>query len=731
MIDVPSSTIDAAFRLRLEQLVQSVAHSAECVAAAFYFSSANGGADLALGVGAGFASSIRPNHHVALSKAIAASNRQLVIVDDTLAGDFPVPLTILPDWLGQPTRFFAAVRVSDAEHRPIGLLVLADHKPRPGLSTAKTYVLQAQAAQLAETLAFQALRRRGEFVKPVVVERLRLLESVVVNAKDAILITEAEPTSLPGPRIVYCNAAFTRTTGYAEEEIIGKTPRILQGEHTDPQSRALIRSSLAQWKPVEIEMLNYKKDGEPFWVELSIVPVADDSGWYTHWVSVQRDVTERKSAEEIRTRVRVAEAGNASLQTLANELRCALEAAEAANVAKSQFLANMSHEIRTPLNGVLGMTQALWMDELTPAQRERVAIIRDSGKALLAVLNDVLDLSKIEAGHLELELIEFDLAEVARGVCAAYTEAANRNGVSFGLTLADEVRGRWRGDSVRIRQILYNLVSNALKFTAQGEVQVHLDRTPQGALRMRVRDTGIGMAADKLPALFSKFYQTDSSNTRRFGGTGLGLAICRQLCDLMGGSITAESVEGEGSTFCVVLPIEQVDAGSQLLEPTPSSAESAGQAAFAKVRSDLRVLAAEDNASNQLVLRALLQAFDITPTVVGNGKLAVEACQRESFDLVLMDVQMPEMDGVAATALIRAWETQRGLARTPIIALSANAMSHQVREYLATGMDGHISKPINVDQLAETLLRFGTDIEEVGENVNEETEAAANMRKLA
>ncbi|MHB8286633.1 MAG: ATP-binding response regulator, partial [Caulobacteraceae bacterium] len=225
-------------------------------------------------------------------------------------------------------------------------------------------------------------------------------------------------------------------------------------------------------------------------------------------------------------------------------------------------------------------------------------------------------------------------------------------------------------------------------------------------LRIRVRDTGIGVAPDKLAHLFSKFYQTDSSNTRRFGGTGLGLAICRELCDLMGGSITAESVEGEGSTFSVILPIKQirqkaaVDAFS-----TPGS--TVGDPAFAEVISTsnlaLEILVAEDNLSNQLVLRALLQAFDITPTIVGNGALAVQACEAKRYDLVLMDIQMPEMDGVTATRLIRAAEARNDLPRTPIIALSANAMSHQIREYLAADMDGHIPKPIDITQLAALI----------------------------
>jgi len=476
---------------------------------------------------------------------------------------------------------------------------------------------------------------------------------------------------------------------------------MLQGRNTDPESRAKIRAALAEWKPIEIELLNYKKNGDPFWVELSICPVADSTGWYTHWISVQRDVTERKAAEAIRLRAESAEAGNQRLQAMAEDLRGALDSAEEANRSKSQFLANMSHEIRTPLNGVLGMTQALWADNLTPAQRERVSIIRDSGRALLAVLNDLLDLSKIEAGHLELELIEFNIEEVAIGIGSVYTEMANRKGISFSVSLDENARGIWLGDSIRVRQILYNLVSNALKFTSRGDVRVRLETTDGGQLRISVIDTGVGIPVDKIGKLFTNFYQTDSSNTRRFGGTGLGLAICRQLCELMGGSINVESREGEGSTFQVTLPLKRVNERDCALNPDdPNQVE--GDYNFIDV-SELRVLAAEDNRSNQLVLRALMQAFNILPVIVDDGLEAVGAATSQDFDIILMDIQMPTMDGITATAAIRAWEAERSRSRTPIIALSANAMTHQIQTYLAAGMDGHVAKPIDIGRLAEVL----------------------------
>ncbi|MHB8285617.1 MAG: ATP-binding protein [Caulobacteraceae bacterium] len=401
----------------------------------------------------------------------------------------------------------------------------------------------------------------------------------------------------------------------------------------------------------------------------------------------------------------LSELGNseANRQILLADLRSALDSAEAANIAKSQFLANMSHEIRTPLNGVLGMTQALAMGELNASQRERVGIIRECGQSLLAVLNDILDLSKIEAGKFELEISDFDLGEVAHAVRAAFTDISNRAGLSFGLAIEDGVEGVWRGDSVRLRQILYNLVSNAVKFTEEGEVRLTISRGDAGEVLFSVFDTGMGMTDDQLSRLFAKFYQTDSSNTRRFGGTGLGLAICRELSELMGGSISARSTPGEGSTFTLMLPLEYLGPSIPQSRDLPATALGHPQWEDASPGSQLRVLAAEDNPANQLVLRALLQAFDITPTIVSNGRMAVDAWEIEEFDLILMDIQMPEMDGVRATKLIRGAEVASGRLRTPIIALSANAMTHQVREYLAAGMDGHVAKPIEIAKLQEML----------------------------
>jgi len=371
--------------------------------------------------------------------------------------------------------------------------------------------------------------------------------------------------------------------------------------------------------------------------------------------------------------------------------RAARASAEAANHAKSQFLANMSHEIRTPLNGVLGMAQAMEHDALTDLQRERLDVIRKSGDMLLAILNDILDLSKIEAGKLELEQASFDLEDLARGAHAAFTAIANRKGLSFSLTVEGSAAGAYLGDSTRVRQILYNLVSNALKFTETGEVRVRIFGQPRG-FGMTITDTGVGIEPDRVAHLFQKFEQADASTTRKFGGTGLGLSICRELAHLMGGAITMESVIGRGSVFTVTLPLDR-------------SAEAGALAAIASApeaelgERTLRVLAAEDNPVNQMVLKTLLHQAGVHPLLVGDGQAALAAWEAGDWDLILMDMQMPVMDGLDATRAIRAREAVTGRMRTPIIALTANVMSHQIATYIEAGMDRFVGKPIEVGEL--------------------------------
>ena len=313
------------------------------------------------------------------------------------------------------------------------------------------------------------------------------------------------------------------------------------------------------------------------------------------------------------------------LQKAMGDLTEAKEAAEEANVMKSQFLANMSHEIRTPLNGVLGMAVVMGLNSLDKAQRQRLEIVQESGQALLAILNDLLDISKIEAGQLELEAAPFDVAELTAGVCSAFASLANKKGLSFTFEASEAARGRWLGDSARIRQILYNLTSNALKFTEQGGVRIIIDAVEGDGgkkLKASVVDTGIGIPSLVLPKLFRNFVQADASITRRFGGTGLGLSICRHMAELMGGTIEVQSQPGEGTRFDVVLPLPWLGP-SHCQSPPPALPEHPGRAG-AGALAGLQILAAEDNPTNQLVLRALLHAMGAEPVIVENGRQAVD-----------------------------------------------------------------------------------------------------------
>jgi PAS domain S-box-containing protein len=419
-------------------------------------------------------------------------------------------------------------------------------------------------------------------------------------------------------------------------------------------------------------------DDKEVWAAGSVRLIHNDEGQPIRLIGALQNVTERKRGEQA--------------------LVQAKEEAEAATRAKSAFLATMSHEIRTPLNGVLGMAQAMLRDELSERQRERLEVVRQSGEALLAILNDVLDLSKIEAGKLELEQTEFEIAELARGAHATFAATAQAKGLSFELKVERGAKGVYVGDSVRVRQILYNLVSNALKFTEEGGVKVAVGRR-RGALTLTVSDTGIGIPPEKLTALFHKFEQADASTTRRYGGTGLGLAICRDLAEMMGGVIAAESRLGHGATFTVELPLKRA-ARAARRQPRRKRAEPH----VARQGRALRILAAEDNTMNQLVLKTLLAQIGVEPVIVPDGRAAVEAWAREPWDLILMDVQMPEMDGPTATAIIRAREAGEGRARTRIVALTANAMDHQVSEYRAAGMDDFVAKPIEAGRLYEAVM---------------------------
>ena len=375
------------------------------------------------------------------------------------------------------------------------------------------------------------------------------------------------------------------------------------------------------------------------------------------------------------------------------DLKAAVTAAEAANRAKSEFLANMSHEIRTPLNGVLGIADVLARSKLKPAEAEMVEIIRSSGSTLNRLLGDILDLARIESGTFEAMRDAFALGEAVRDAAALVAPAAAEKGLAFKLSIAPEAEAWFTGDALRLKQVLTNLASNAVKFTGAGEVELGVEPVADG-FRFFVRDTGPGLAVSDQARIFQRFQQGDGSITRAFGGSGLGLAISRELVELMGGRLECRSDPGEGATFSFQLAL---DAAAETNAPVSTVSVIDPGAA------PLRVLVVDDNANNRRLVELLLSHTGIGHVSVDNGLKALDLCREEPFDAVLMDMQMPVMDGLAATRAIRDEERRAGRGPTPIIMVSANAMPEHLAASLAAGADLHLSKPIAASALLEAL----------------------------
>jgi PAS domain S-box-containing protein len=502
------------------------------------------------------------------------------------------------------------------------------------------------------------------------------LDTVIEHVPAMLVVKDGD-----SGRFLLINRAGEDLLGVPRETLLGHTDYdFFPAEQADffaAYDREVIDSG--ELRTIDEEPLDTPHNGRR-WLQTRKIAISGEDG-RQHLLAICEDITERKLGEAA--------------------LDAALHRAEAASIAKSEFLANMSHEIRTPLNGVIGMAEVLDRTALTPRQRDMMSVIINSGRTLNLLLSDILDLSKIEAGALELVEKPMNLREAVTAAATVFEAVARDKDLAFELTFSDGFQDWVVGDALRIRQIVANLTSNAVKFTTVGAVRIHAatTRCAEGrvALTVLVRDSGDGFDPAAVDQLFERFQQADGSVTRQAGGTGLGLPIARRLARLMDGDVTCAARPGDGATFTFAAILTE-GAEADLVADRPAEPAEPVQT----LERRLRILLAEDHPTNQQVVDLMLgDAADLT--IVPDGQVAVEAFTDHAFDVILMDTQMPVLDGLGAIAAIRAQERKRGLVRTPIISLTANAMPHQVQACLAAGADLHLAKPISIQGLFESI----------------------------
>lgn len=553
-------------------------------------------------------------------------------------------------------------------------------------------------------------------------EDARALAMVVDAIGAGITVVDA---TLPGRPMIYCNRAYRELTGYDPEELAAGGFGILHDPDTDPETLAVIREALDAVRPVSVEVLNRRKDGTPFWNALSIRPIFDDDGRLRWFVGSSVEVTrQRQSERELRDAKEELTRLAAETFALAEDLDRAREEAEEARItaenastAKSRFLAVMSHELRTPMTAVMGMGDLLMGTPMTDQQTGYVKTLRSSAETLLAILNDVLDFSKIEAGQLVIESIDFSLHRLVEEVVQLFLVRAAARGLTLTATIAEGTPRHVRGDPTRLRQLLFNLISNAIKFTDRGGIELAVWCPDSGAegeteddgdltLRVEVADTGIGMSEDQRARVFEPFVQGDASTSRKYGGTGLGLAICKRLVEAMGGDIAVSSAPGRGSIFRFTLRVRPAEAPPEADALARPMSEFANDAALDARAISLRLLLAEDNDVNRMLITAMLTRMGHRIDAVGDGRAVLAALQAAEYDAVLLDMEMPVMDGRSTARAIR--RLNGPAARLPVIGVSADALPEHRDGHMAAGLDAYLTKPIDWEHLNAVIVDFAT-----------------------